>query len=366
LTGKVAAEIILNRGRLPENARILIIKTQAIGDLLMTTPAIRDIRAAYPAAHLALMVGSWSAPAIRKNPSLDEIIEFDDRILLNRHWFEIIRLLFQLRRKQFDCVLIFHPSPFLHFFALLSGIPLRYGLMRGQRDHFLTEGVLEDLEEGKYYPANFQKVAALTGAKPGRMDIEVYTDMEDERQTQMLLEDAGVDADFLLVAPGGGRNSKDDVEAKRWPKKYFVELLMELKRTRSNLKIVLCGSEGDREETDFISRRILGAVDLTGRTTLPQLFCLAGKARSILCNDSAIMHIGVARGTPVVAPFGPTSLKRFLPEWARIYSVQSKIACSPCYVGGHFPGCTIGFQCMRDIGVAQVRILLESALDSRS
>src|SRR5690606_41125943 len=57
--------------------RILIIKTHAIGDLLMTTPAIRDIRGAHPQAHITLLVGKWSSPAIRWNPHIDERIEVE-------------------------------------------------------------------------------------------------------------------------------------------------------------------------------------------------------------------------------------------------------------------------------------------------
>ena len=69
---------------IPENARILIIKTHAIGDLLLTTPAIRDLRSAFPSAHITLLVGSWSASVVRGNPALDEIIEVEDSVFLNK------------------------------------------------------------------------------------------------------------------------------------------------------------------------------------------------------------------------------------------------------------------------------------------
>ncbi|MCD6024327.1 MAG: lipopolysaccharide heptosyltransferase [Fibrobacteria bacterium] len=343
---------VLSPGRaLPANARILILKTHAIGDLLMTTPAIRDLRAAYPAAHVTLMTGSWSAPAVRANPHLDEILEFDDRVLLDRRLAGMLRLLWRVRRGKFDAAVIFHPSPLLHLFALLAGIPRRYGLLRGAGNRFLTAGAVEDLGPGTYYPVNFQRVAALTGASIGEPQLEARTLPEEEASAAALLSGAGVDPEeaFVLVAPGGGRNSKDDVAAKRWPSGHFAALLQTLRSRMPQTRIVLTGSAADAAETGAVLSAVPGAVDLTGRTTLAELFCLAGRARAVVCNDSALLHIAVARGTPVVAPFGPTSLERFVPPSARGLCAKSALACSPCYVGGDFPGCPIAFQCMRDL-----------------
>jgi heptosyltransferase-2 len=346
--------------------RILIIKTHAIGDLLMTTPAIRDLRIAHPGAHIALMVGKWSAPAVRHNPHLDEIIEFEDSVLLGGRPIAALGLLARILRKRFDTAVIFHPSPLLHLFAMLAGIPSRYGLLRGRRNLFLTGGAPEDLGEDSYYPVNFQRVAALAGAVPGPADLEVHATAEEEASAARLLAEVGIvpGDPFILVAPGGGRNSKDDVEAKRWPVEHFASLLLSMRAGYPGMGIILAGSPGDREETAFVAKTVPGAVDLAGKTTLGQLVCLARGAAAIVCNDSALLHIGIACKRPVVAPFGPTALERFVPEGGRNLCVKSDIACSPCYVGGDFPGCAIGFRCMRELVPEALWTRLKAALEA--
>lgn len=352
---------------LAADARILIIKTHAIGDLLMSTAAIRDLREAYPSAHIALLTGRWSADAVRRNPHLDEILEFEDRKLLDapRHPFAVAGLLARIRRKRFDAALVFHPLPALHLFARLAGIPVRYGLAReGRSSRFLTASVREDLGPDAYYPVNFQRVAALAGAIPGSPEPEAHFDVEDARDAGALLRAGGIgpETPYILAAPGGGRNSKEDVAAKRWPAESFAEAVREAVRRHPELRVVLTGAPSDREENRVVAAGIPGALDLTGRTRLRQLFALAKGARAVLCNDSALLHIAVASGAPVVVPFGPTLRERFVPPALRHLSIQAPTRCSPCYVGGAFPGCAIGHRCMREIAPADALARLEAIL----
>lgn len=345
--------------------RILIIKTHAIGDLLLTTPAIRDLRRAYPAAHIALLVGKWSSPAIRWNPHIDELIEVEDTVFLGRRdWRALLALLFRVRRGRFDKAFVFHPGPAVHLFARLAGIPRRFGLTNLRGSRHLTASVQEALGPDDYYPENFLRVVALDGVPTGAPALEVHSSAEDENAADSALRDAGLkpDAAYILVAPGGGRNSKEDVAAKRWPTEHFVEVIRDVRRTHPDLAIVLTGAGSDRAETDLVATAVPEAIDLTGRTSLRALFSLTRRARAVVCNDTALLHIAVACGTAVVAAFGPTLRARFLPPDVRALAVQADIACSPCYVGGHFPGCTIGYRCMRDITPAVLRARLESAL----
>lgn len=352
---------------LKKNARILIVKFNAIGDLVMTTPAIRDLRNAYPDAHLTLMVGSWSAPVIRDNPRLDDVLEFDLNVFLRKDWIGLYRLLREVRKRRFDCAVILHALLPVHVFMLLAGIPLRYGMARRGRDMFLTKSVSEEHDPDGYYAVKYQQVAALAGATTGSEVPEMFATVAEETAARDLLITCGVGAgdDFLLVAPGGGRNPRTDAEAKRWPVSHAAALIREALAERPRLRIVLVGSESDRAETGHLLREIPGAVDLTGRVTLVQLYCIARAARAVLCNDSAAMHIGVASGTPVVVVFGPTSMRQLLPKGALRYAWQSDIACSPCYKvgGGHeFEGCPIGNRCVKETREHIIRPLLGEAL----
>jgi ADP-heptose:LPS heptosyltransferase len=354
---------------LPENPRILVVKFNAIGDLVMTTPAIRDLRVAWPDAHLALLVGSWSAPVMRHNPRLDEIIEFDPDDFLKRRWGALFRLLRLLRGKRFDAAIILHAPPLLHAFLWLAGVPLRFGMARGGKDRFLTASVPEDLDPQEYYGRKYQEVAALSGSVPGSPDPEIFAAEEDAHFVRATLAEAGIaESDtFLLVGPGGGRNPVTELAGKRWPRENFSELLRRLHADRPALKFVLVGAESDREDTSFLAQAVPGVLDMTGRFTLTQLSCVARASKVVLCNDSAMLHIGVACGTPAVAAFGPTSARQLVPPRALPYVWQSGIECSPCYRVGSglaFPGCPIGFKCLRESGVEPIQRLVERALDA--
>jgi heptosyltransferase-2 len=348
------------------NARILIVKFNAIGDVVMTTPAIRDLRQAYPKAHIALLVGSWSAPVIRKNPHLDEIIEFDQQMFVERRYFDIAKLLFSLRRRRFDAAVIFHALRSIHLFIRLCGISQRFGLSRGSGFSFLTASVPENLGLERYYAANYQEVAELAGAHAGPTITEVHSDAEDTGEAHRLLTEGGLLAgeSFLLVAPGGGRNPREDMAARRLPKERFAQVILDLLKDRTDLRVVLSGAESDRDETAFLAAHIPKSIDLTGKLSLPVLFSIVRKSTAVLCNDSSVLHIGIACGKPVVAPFGPTSARQRVPDWARPFVWQSDLPCSPCYASGGaaFPGCPIEFRCMRETGITQIRPLLERAL----
>ncbi len=356
---------------LPANANILVVKFNAIGDLVMTTPTLRDLRTTYPSAHLTLMVGSWSAPVIRNDPHLDAVLEFDQDIFLRRRWSDLFRLLQEVRRRRFDAVVILHALIPVHLFFLLAGIPLRFGMARNGRDFFLTRSVPEEFEPGRYYGAKYQQVAALAGARIGSEVPELPVSAADESSARTLLAEGGLPAgaDFLLVAPGGGRNPRTDMEAKRWPIAHFVGAIRLLSARHPDLRIVVAGAESDRAETEAVARQIPEVVDLTGRVTLTQLAAVARASRAVLCNDSSMLHLGVAVDVPVVVPFGPTSARQLVPENAREFVWQSGIACSPCYrvgSGVHFPGCPIKYQCQRDAVPELLLPHLERALGRTS
>jgi lipopolysaccharide heptosyltransferase II len=357
--------------RLPDNANILVVKFNAIGDLVMTAPTLRDLRATYPAARITLMVGSWSAPVIRNNPHLDAVIEIDQNVFLQRRWVGLLRLLHEVRKQRFDAVVILHALLPVHLFFRLAGIPLRFGMARKGRDFFLTESVPEAFDPGSYYGRKYQEVAALAGARTGSEDPEIVVTQESENAARAMLAEHGIvqDEDFLLVAPGGGRNPRTDMEAKRWPIAHFIEAIRLAMNKYPGLRVVLVGAESDRSETAVVAREIPATVDLTGRFTLPQLAAVARAARAVLCNDSSLLHIAAAVGTPAVVPFGPTSALQLVPARAHEFVWQSDLACSPCYRVGsgiHFPGCPIGIQCQREASPEMLLPYLERALERTS
>jgi len=104
--------------------KILIIKLGAIGDLLMTTPAVRALKKACPAAHISLLAGKSSKMVMNGNPYIDELIECDDYMIYKARFLPkaryVFSLLYLLRKRKFDAVLVFHRDWQFNFFVFLS------------------------------------------------------------------------------------------------------------------------------------------------------------------------------------------------------------------------------------------------------
>ena len=99
----------------PQN--ILIIKTHAIGDVLLVTPSIRYVRKKFPNAKISMLIGDWSKEALKGNPYIDEIITFEDLILQKKKIIKLLHLILQLRQKKYDLCVIFHCNPLIHLMA---------------------------------------------------------------------------------------------------------------------------------------------------------------------------------------------------------------------------------------------------------
>jgi heptosyltransferase-2 len=155
--------------------KILIIKTHAIGDVLMTTPALRSLRTSFPRAEISVLVGNWSAPILKNNSYITRLIEFEDDIVHKKKIINLIKIVLILRSYKFDTAIIFHPSPFIHLIAMCAGIKKRYGLCRHGKSFFLTSSIEENGSYDFYYPQNFLNVLVKIGIKSKDTKMNVFS-----------------------------------------------------------------------------------------------------------------------------------------------------------------------------------------------
>jgi len=117
--------------RIVENPKkILVFRSGAIGDVLMTTPFLKSLRTRYPKAEIVYLVGNWSRSALDNNPSVDRIISFDDSILFKKKIFQLIKFRSKVVAERFDLCFILDKSYLFNIFAYLCRIPSRIGFDR--------------------------------------------------------------------------------------------------------------------------------------------------------------------------------------------------------------------------------------------
>ncbi len=336
--------------------KVLIIKIAAIGDLLMATPAIRALKKSNPFAELTLLAGASIREAAAGNPYIDRIIEIDDKALFSgglfKRWRLAAGLIGRIRKERFDAAVILHRDWKYGAIAMASGISERAGFGNSYWSRlFLTRAAR--ITGVSHHIDHYLEVVRLLGARADGRGMDFYiSEAAREKASKTLLEHGCLSADLVGVAPGGARNVKEVMDTRRWPAGHYRELIGRL--AASGFRVVLIGSEGDKWFLEGWEAP-QGAVNLMGKTTLVEAAALMERCSVVAANDSGLMHLASAAGTPVVSIFGPTDPREKYPMSAGSFYFWKggELECAPCYKDGVFPDCKT-LECMRKISVDEI------------
>ena len=324
--------------------RILIVKLADLGDVLLSEPAIRSLRLAYPQARIDVLTTPAAAPLVAMFGLNLNVIEFQkhdfdtpDAVRLAMSSARLVRFAAQLRRGHYDAVVLLHhlttPAGAAKFRALAeaAGAPLVAGLDNG-RGTFLTHRA-PDLGFGTFHVAeDMLRVTATiggAGVNPAPRLPASTLDVE----AMPAVPTAPYAAIFPVTGPfAPGRN---------WPAESFAELARNL--TARGLMPVIAGASDATDAARVIKGRRPEALDLTGMTSLEQLAVLVDRAEVAITGDSFPGHLASALGTPVVSIFGPSNHRAWAPYGAvevgasggrNACIIRSDVPCSPCLYTG--------------------------------
>jgi len=322
--------------------KILVIKVAALGDLLMATPALRALKRGAAGGELHLLAGRSIAAAAENNPDVDRVIPLDDRRLFHGGFLgqatEALKAAWRLRRERYDVGLTFHRDPRFALILLLAGCRRRIGFRRGRRRPWaLTEAVaVEGIRHHIFHYCDLVRPLGL-GCLDFRMEFPVAAAAEAAAAEKFLVP-ARL-KEYVVIAPGGAANVKEEMASRRWPASHFSRLAGRL--LEEGHAVVLLGAGGDADIAAAIAAGKPALVDLTGRTTLTEAAALLKRSRLVVCNDAGLMHLASAVGARVLALFGPThpEEKRPLAEGSVALWKGEGMSCSPCYRDGVFPAC---------------------------
>jgi heptosyltransferase-3 len=310
---------------------ILLIKLKHIGDVLLATPAIHALKAAYPAARIHALVPRDTEPVLEGNPDLAGVIPFArPRGRGLRRWREELRLVRGLRALRPDLVVAMGKGDREAILGLLSGARWRVGFDSGRkgflgRNRLLTHRVARTGRE-HVVEADLKLVEALGIAPPDRR-LRLAVGAEAAAAADRMLAEAG-------VGPGDALATVHPTSRwlfKCWRDEGMAAVMDHL--AALGLRVAITSGPDPREVRK--ARYILGlarrpAVDLIGRLTLKQLAAVLRRSCLFLGVDSAPMHVAAAVGTPVVALFGPSGEHNWRP-WGEGHVVVAKdLFCRPC------------------------------------
>jgi heptosyltransferase-2 len=322
----------LNRG--------LVVQTAYPGDVILSTPLIRRAaeRLGAPVDVLVIPAG---ANVLSNNPHIRDVIVFDKNGK-DAGLGGFRRMAEKLRARKYTTAYMAQGSWRSGLLALFARIPRRIGFRNAAAHRLYTHAVMDALE-----PHHIEKLLKLADGAPERREPEIYPSTGDRAAVGKLLTEAGITGDFVALAPGSAWATK------RWP--YYPELARALSM---EVPLAIVGGPGDRADARAIRTAIGNAVvaDGTGTLTMLQSGELIRRARVLVSNDSAPVHLASAVGTHVVEIYGPT-VPSFgfaaRPELSRIVE-PDPMACRPCSHHGPVVCPLVHHKCMRDTPISRV------------
>jgi lipopolysaccharide heptosyltransferase II len=282
--------------------KILVISLAGIGDTLLATPFIHELRANFPDATIdALVLWPGSKDLLENNPHLNHVHQ---KKLVTAAKFEALRFLWSLRREHYDISINTHPQSRIHYrlAARIVGAPTRISHEHecfGWLDRRLVNRTLPQ-DYSKHTIENNFAILPLLGAetKLPAHKIEIFLTPEEERWANNFLTGHKLAGRKLLgihVGSGGTKN----LPLKRWPLNHYAGLIRRLNRERRDLSVLLVG--GPEEAGDH--EVILAQADRdrtiqVGAGNLRQAAALMQRYNAFLSVDTALMHLAAAMKVP--------------------------------------------------------------------
>jgi len=314
--------------------RLLCVRLDNMGDVLMTSPALRALKQSLPGCRLSLLASPAGAQAARFVPEVDEIAAFDAAWVRNAAAGSAAdrRMLAWMRAGRFDAAAIFTvysqsalPAALM---CHLAGISLVLAHVR-ENPYRLVSDWVRETEPGQGVRHEVRRqldLVARIGARTGDTRLSFAVGDGDRRGLRRALREAGVAAAGGWIVAHCGASAP----SRRYPPQRYVEALARL--AGEGRGIVLTGGQAERELTAAIAAGCAGAgvVDLAGRLTLGELGALIERAGVLVSNNSGPVHIAAALGTPVVDLYALTN-PQHTPWQVPHRLLYRDVPCKYCY-----------------------------------
>lgn len=363
--------------------KVLLVRTDGIGDALNSTPAISALRKTYPNAQISVVVRQYGSDIFSHNPDINEIIVYDP-VKQHKGLTGKLRFFIELRSKKFDTAIALQNSSLCNFITFISGAKIRVGRRSEPKrfsstlTHWIDQAdpkgtkheidrnfdllrlinvqngagnlVLRLSDEEKAFADEFLSEIPLDPPLEKGEDKEVILSKGEDKEVILSKVEAKdkITMDnplFRLVGIHPGGSSVD----KMWLPENFAWVADNLiEKFKANVIIFYGHNE------DYLAENILSKMKnipiLASKLSLRQLCALIERCSLFICNDSGPMHIASAFKIPTVAIFGPTDYVRWRPQHEKAVVVRKDMHCFPC--SAH--KCKKNYECIKTIPVSQV------------
>jgi lipopolysaccharide heptosyltransferase II len=316
--------------------RVLCVRLDTVGDVLMTSPAIRAIKETAPQRHVSILTSSVGAEAAALLPEVDEVLIHDPP------WMKATApvsgpqddhgIIEKLGDMHFDAAVVFtvysqNPQP-AAYLCYLAGIPRRLAHSRENPYQLLTDWVPEP-EPERFVRHEVRRQLDLVGSvgcSTSDERLSIVIPAAAQARARIELEGAGVDlsGEWVVLHPGATAPSR------QYPAEGFAAVASGLVR-ELEWQVVFTGSESERELVDGIRLQMSApSASLAGRLSLGELAAVLSEAPLLVANNTGPVHVAAATGTPVVVLYALTN-PQHTPWGVPSRVLYQDVPCRFCY-----------------------------------
>ena len=347
--------------RIKDHKRILIVRMDRIGDVVLSTPVIKAVRDEYPDSYIAVLVRPYARDIINGNPYVNEVITYD-KSGRQRGILGNVRFISSLRRKRFDLVIILHPKNSSHVLAFLAGIPERIGYDK-KLGVLLTKRIPHKKQYGLKHEMDYTlDVLNYAGIKAKDKSLYMPINKLSEEKIRGIFNKNGIlERDIVItVHPAASCPSR------RWALDRFAKIA-DILSEKFGAKLIIVAGTADAVFGRNVSALMkFKPLDLSGKTSIADLASILKRSKLLISNDSGPVHIACALGIPVISIFSRKdrgiSPQRWAPLGKDCVALHRDVGCEICLAHN----CKLDFKCLDAISVEDVLLAAERILEPKN
>jgi lipopolysaccharide heptosyltransferase II len=281
-----------------EFENVLIVRTDRIGDVVLTLPMVCAFNAKFPGRKISMLLRSYTQELVDGFAGLHSTILYDN----NGKPRPLFSLVSELRKHRFDLVFVVHPTLKLALVMLLARIPLRVGTGYRWYSFLFNKKVFEHRKTAERHEAeyNLSLLRAIGCDIRSIPSIPLSMTAATAGAAALEIKRLGIGAleKFVILHPGSGGSARD------WSPQHFGDLAGALEN--KGYSVVVTGSLSEKLLVDEVVKGSNGSVRASiGRLSLKELTSFIGSAQLFVSNSTGPLHLAAAVGTPVIAFYPP-------------------------------------------------------------
>jgi lipopolysaccharide heptosyltransferase II len=317
--------------------KILCIKPRGIGDIVLSTIILDDLKKTFPSAEIHYLTETFAKDSLANNLLVSKVHTMEKTEF-------VLKVALRLRKEKYDMIIDLWSNPRSAQITFLTHSKYRVGFSyRGRRYAY---NILGTSEKGEHHAAehNLELLKALGIATPSKRIHFNVSEYENEWAKEFIKTNLPSDKKIIGIIPSGGWLSKK-CDASKW-----VEICNAIKQKYNAFFLILWGP-GDESDASYIKNDLMENAFLIPKVKIGKLSALIKNCDLVIANDSGPMHIAAALGIPTLGIFGPTNPKAHRPYSPNSdYVIKEDLHCIIC----NKLECPYNHECMKELPVGEV------------